>query len=219
MTFFICKLTLLSTIIIFTSCHDFPKSNDVSRKNLKEWKIPLDNNLGTISISLSDNFDTLFKWTQYSDCGDPCAHTNYRVQPKNFPVFKESGFYYKSLKDSVYQFTIKHAKITFVNPTNDTLVLNHYTHKLKDEAFENLSGKYLIDTLITLNKKPFSVIAFTSIDTTNNAIIQILNAITSIHGNLIEFYFENKMIGKDFGSKEFIQNSLAALKTISFPKN
>ena len=219
MRFFIYKLTLLITLIIFTSCHDSTKSNHESRKNVKEWIIPLENNLGSISISLSDNFDTLFKWTQYSDCGDPCAHTNYRIQQKNFPIFKESGFYYKSLKDSVYQFTIKHAKITHDNSTSDTFIVNQYAHKLKDEEFENLSGKYLIDTLITLNKKPFSVIAFSTIDTTNKAIIQKLNAITSIHGNLIEFYFENKHIGKDSSSKEFIQSSFAALKMIRFLKN
>jgi hypothetical protein len=213
---FNCKLTLLITITLFTSCHDYPKSDHDSIENLKEWNIPLENNLGTISIYLSDNFDTLFKWTQYTDCGDPCAHTNYRIQQKNFPIFKESGFYYRSLKDSVEQFTLKHSKLISRGSTSDSMVIDHFTKRIQNEVFENFSGKYLIDTLITVDKKPFYIIAFITNDTTNKAIIQMLNAATSIHGNLVEFYFESRKIDKDSGSKEFIQNSLASIKTIQF---
>lgn len=56
--------------------------------------------MGQLKIELPERFDTLFKWTEYSDCSG-CEHIDYRVQSKKLPVFKESGFVYYPLKDSV----------------------------------------------------------------------------------------------------------------------
>lgn len=208
------KIIFLLSVIAVISCDDKDKSTTENQSNFKEWTIPLENNLGNISISLPNNIDTFFKWTQYSDCGDPCAQTDYRVQSKDLPIFKESGFYFEALKDSVEQFTIKHAKITQANSTPDAMVVNHYLLKLKSETVENISGKYLIDTLITINEKPFAVLAYTVTDTANRITIQKLTAITAIQGNGIEFYFESRKKFKNQASTKFIQNSLVALKTI-----
>ena len=136
------------------------------------------------------------------------------MQSKRLPIFRESGFYYKVLKDSVEQFTIKHAKTATANPTPDILVVNHFINKLKSETIENISGKYLIDTLITINEKPFAVLAYTVTDTANRITIQKLTAITAIQGNGIEFYFECRKKYMDSDSVNFIRNSYAALKTV-----
>ena len=208
------KVISLLSIMAVVTCDDKDKSTAKNQSSFKEWTISLDNRLGNISISLPGNMDTFFKWTQYTDCGDPCAQTDYRVQSKSLPIFKESGFYFEVLKDSVEQFTIKHTKTATANVTPDTLVVNHFIDKLKSETVENIAGKYLIDTLITINDKPFAVLAYTVTDTANRITIQKLTAITAIQGNGIEFYFECRKKYMDSDSVNFIRNSYAALKTV-----
>lgn len=208
------KVISLLSIMAVVTCDDKDKSTAKNQSSFKEWTISLDNRLGNISISLPGNMDTFFKWTQYTDCGDPCAQTDYRVQSKSLPIFKESGFYFEVLKDSVEQFTIKHTKTATANVTPDTLVVNHFIGKLKSETVENIAGKYLIDTLITINDKPFAVLAYTVTDTANRITIQKLTAITAIQGNGIEFYFECRKKYMDSDSVNFIRNSYAALKTV-----
>lgn len=208
------KTIFLLLMMVVISCNYKNTSTSKAPSTFREWAIPLDNSLGNISISLPANLDTFFQWTQYSDCGDPCAYADYRVQSKSLPIFRESGFYFEVLKDSVEQFTIKHAKIATPNSTPDTLVVNHFINKLKSETIDNTSGKYLIDTLITINEKPFAVLAYTITDSANKITIQQLSAITAIQGNGIEFYFESRKKYMDSASVNFIQNSFAALKTI-----
>ena len=60
--------------------------------------------MGVFKIILPKHLDTLFNWTQYSDCGDGCAKVDYCIQSKLLPVFKDNGFYWIPLKDSVEQF-------------------------------------------------------------------------------------------------------------------
>lgn len=218
MPFFNCKIIFLILILIVTSCDYKQKYNSVSQSKFKEWTIQLENNLGAISISLPNNIDTFFKWTQYSDCGDPCAQTDYRMQSKSLPIFRESGFYYEALKDSVEQFTIKHTKINTTNGTPDTLVINHFINKLKSETVD-ISGRYLIDTLITINEKPFAVFAYTVPDTANKVTIQKLTAITAIQGNAIELYFESRRKYKESALTNFCVNSFEALRTIHINNN
>ena len=153
-------------------------------------------------------------WTQYSDCGDPCAKVDYRIQPKTLPIFKETGFYYHPLADTVEQFTIKHSKSAKPWPIVDTSLVIQFADKLKNEAFENRSGKFSIDTIIKVDSRNIAVIAFESFDTTTKAKVQILDALTSVDGNLIELYFESRKNFRDTASNKFIQTSFDALKSV-----
>ena len=172
------------------------------------------NNLGDLEVNLSNNLDTFFTWTQYSDCGDPCNLSDYRIQNSTLPIFKESGFIYKTLKDSVEQFTFKHSKILKPWPSEDSIMAKMFIQKLKSEAYENRENKYLIDTILNIDNRKYAVIAYTSYDTTIKAKINILNAATSVKGERIEFYFEKRNSYQDKNSENFLATSLKSLNSI-----
>ena len=180
----------------------------------KTWDVKLENNLGIFRITLPKHLDTLLNWSQSSDCGDGCAKIDYRIQSKLLPIFKDNGFYWIPLKDSVEQFTIKHPKLTRQWPINDTSLVRQFSGRLKNEAYENRSDKFLIDTVLKVDNLIIAVIAFNSIDTTKNIKVQILNAMTAIDGNLIELFFEYRKSYKDTVTSNFIQTSFDALRTI-----
>ena len=208
------SLIIIPTIFFLYSCNGTINNEIPITENGKTWNISLGDSLGNLQIILPKHFDTLFSWTQYSDCGDGCAKNDYRVQQKTLPIFKDNGFYYFPLKDSVEQFTIKHPKIFSPWPFNDTSLVRQFSGRLKSEAFENNGNKFIIDTLLTIGTQHFAVIAFTSFDTAKKATIQMLNAMTSIKGNVVELFFEFRKSYKDTLSNGFIKNSFDALKTI-----
>lgn len=199
---------------MFCSCKETKKPKPNFTPKSKTWKILLPNNLGDLEVNLANNLDTFFTWTQYSDCGDPCAFSDYRIQNSSLPIFKESGFIYKTLKDSVEQFTLKHSKILKPWPFKDSVMVNMYLEKLKSEAYENRENKYLIDTILHIDNRRYAVIAYTSYDTTIKAKINILNAATSVKGERIEFYFEKRNSYKDKNSEIFLSTSLESLNSI-----
>jgi hypothetical protein len=223
---------MLAFCILDVTCHSmkFPKSIVVlfllaactDRKGAqlatipkgRPWTIELINGLGALHIVLPNRLDTLFSWTQYSDCGDPCAKVDYRIQLKTLPVFKETGFYYFPLRDSVEQFTIKHSKVAQPWPIVDTSLVKQFAGKLKNEAFENHSGKFSIDTILWVDNRNVAVIAFDSFDKTKRAKVHIINALTSVNGNLLELSFESRKSYQDKTSSNFIQTSFDALKTL-----
>jgi hypothetical protein len=201
-------------LLLLTACTDRKSTRSDTVSDGRTWNIKLANGLGDLNIILPKHLDTLISWTQYSDCGDPCAKVDYRIQPKSLPIFKESGFYYFPLADSVEQFTIKHSKIAEPWPIVDTSLVSQFAGKLKNEAFENHSGKFIIDTILKVDNRNVAVIAFHSFDTTKRAKVHILNALTSIDGNLIELFFESRKSYQDTASSNFVQTSFNALKTL-----
>ena len=208
------SLIIIPTIFFLCFCRGTATNEIPITENGKTWNISLGDSFGNLQIILPKHFDTLFSWAQYSDCGDGCAKNNYRVQLKTLPIFKDNGFLYFPLKDSVEQFTIKHSKIFSPWPFNDTSLVRQFSSRLKSEAFENNSNKFIIDTLLTIGTQHFAVIAFKSFDTTKKTKIQILNAMTSIKGNMIEFLFEYRKSYSGNLSNDFIKKSFDALKTI-----
>ena len=200
--------------ILFCSCKETKKAESKFTTKSKTWKFLLPNNLGDLEVNLSNNLDTFFTWTQYSDCGDPCNLSDYRIQNSTLPIFKESGFIYKTLKDSVEQFTFKHSKILKPWPSEDSIMAKMFIQKLKSEAYENRENKYLIDTILHIDNRKYAVIAYTSYDTTIKAKINILNAATSVKGERIEFYFEKRNSYQDKNSENFLATSLKSLNSI-----
>ncbi len=208
------NLLYIFTLLFLISCKEKRKVSINSKVDGKVWNIKLENNLGSIKITLPKHFDTLYKWTQYSDCGDGCANYDYRVQPKKLPFFKDDGFYWYPLTDSVESFTIKHPKVTRQWPIDDTILIRQLSGRLKLQAYENKSGKFSFDTVLTIGKNVIATIAFSNYDTANKASIQMLNASMIINGNLIEIFFECRKSYIDTLSKKFIYTSFEALKTI-----
>jgi len=211
------RKTVLSVpvfLLLLLSCKDTAKSIEDVEIAGNTWDIKLENNLGVFSITLPRHLDTLFTWTQYSDCGDGCAKIDYRIQSKFLPVFKDNGFFWIPLKDSVEQFTIKHSKLMGLWKTNDTSLVRVLSKRLKEGAFENRSNNFLVDTIMKIKDQNIAAIGFINIDTLNNTKLQVLNAITLIDGNLIELFFEYRKSYVDTISTDFMKTSFDALKTI-----
>ena len=208
------KTTITISLFIFLySCNITKKKDNNFIENSKVWSVQLNNKLGLFKIELPKQFDTLFSWTQYSDCGEPCAISDYRIQNSDLPIFKESGFIYYSPKDSVEQFTLKHSKPAKPWPFADTIMVNMYRDYLKSQAFENTTNKYRIDTLLTIHRHKYAVIGFTTIDTTKKVEVNILMAATSIQGNRIEIYFEKRNKKSTTSDKDFLDDSFKNLMT------
>lgn len=208
--------TLLAINILFllNSCHTAPKPIIETLPSGKEWNILLENQLGNVTLILPNHLDTLFSWTQTSDCGDGCSYVDYRVQPRTLPIFKESGFYYFTLKDSVEQFTIKHSKLNYPGQMSDTIQKNYLRDRLKNEAEKYPSGKYLIDTILTIDGRYFPVIGYRTYDTVKKTTTQYLSANTALKNNFLQFYFESRKSYPDTSSTDFLRNSFRHLKTI-----
>jgi hypothetical protein len=204
-------------IILFTffgSCNYTATTNIPPASNDKPWEIKLANNLGTVKIVLPKHLDTLFSWTQYSDCGDGCALLDYRIQPKVLPIFKDNGFMYFPLKDSVEQFTIKHSKLNYAWQMADTSLVPFLMAKLKSEAAKYPSDNYLIDTVIEIDNRLLPVIAFATFDTVNKTTTQYLNTAIPLKENLLRLFFEYRKNYNDTSSKTFIKYSFEALKKL-----
>jgi len=208
-------LLALSILFLFNSCHTQPKVIIEKSPTGREWDIHLENQLGNITIILPNHLDTLFSWTQTSDCGDECSYVDFRVQPRKLPIFKESGFLYSTLPDSVEQFTIKHSKLNYPWQMSDTTQQNYLRGRLKYEAEKYPSENYLIDTILTIDNRYFPVIGYKTYDTSRKTTTQYLSASTALKNNLLRFYFEYRKSYPDTSSNEFIRNSFRYLKTIT----
>jgi|JI6StandDraft_1071083.scaffolds.fasta_scaffold214220_1 hypothetical protein len=201
------------TLIFLTSCKEKKNISTDNEFDGKVWDIKLENNLGNIKIILPKHLDTIYKWTQYSDCGDGCANYDYRVQPKNLPFFKDDGFYWHPLKDSVESFTIKHPKVTRQFTKDDTMLIRQLSGILKHNyLYERNVSNFSIDTVFIIGDNTVAAIAFSDYDTSNKANVQMLNAMTVINGNLVEINFECRKSYNDPLSKKFIHNAFEALK-------
>ena len=209
------KTLLISSIFfLLYSCNSTPQAKNESVPIGRQWNIKLENQLGEVTVVLPNHFDTLLSWTQTSDCGDGCSYVDYRVQPHKLPVFKESGFMYFPLKDSVEQFTIKHSKLNYIWQAHESLLKRYQTERLKGEANKYPSGKYIIDTVVTIDNRYFPIIGYITYDSTDKTTTQYLSASTALKENLLQFFFEYRKNILDSSSKNFIENSFQYLKTI-----
>jgi hypothetical protein len=153
------KILFAALILFLTSCNNV--SNDSKTTfNGRTWNIKFEDSLGNIQIVLPNQLDTLYRWREHSDCGDPCNQSDYRIQPKALPFFKDNGFYYFPLKDSVEQFTIKHPKIVRRKGMNDSLftqyessILQYLRQRFKSELSYKTNKKIITDTIVSVNKK------------------------------------------------------------------
>ena len=208
------SLITIVSLLFFYSCQTTPRLNTEPLPKGKDWHINLENNLGSINIILPNYFDTSFKWTQTSDCGDGCSYVDYRVQPRTLPIFEESGFMFFPLTDSVEQFTVKHSKLNDLWQPSDTLRQMNLMGKLKGKALKHQSDKFIIDTFLIIAGRSFPIIGYQTYDSANKIMMLNLSALTLLKNNLLEFYFEYRKNYPDSSSKTFISNSLKYLKTI-----
>src|SRR5437868_12021008 len=105
------RFTIL-IIGIITACNGNKRlqSQNITPKNSQLVTTTLSDSLGTVTLYVPNSYDTFFKWTNWSDCGKPCAHDEYRFQSKSLPIKMESGWLWLGEpKDSIERFTIVHS--------------------------------------------------------------------------------------------------------------
>ncbi len=180
----------------------------------KQWNFHLENNLGNVSIVLPNHMDTLISWTQTSDCGDGCSYVDYRIQSQRLPIFKESGFMWIPLEDSVEQFTIKHSKLNYSWQMSDTAMKRYLYLKLKNEARKYPDVAYVVDTILNIDNRYIPVIGYLTYDSTNKTTTQYLDAITALKNNTLQLFFEYRKSHPDSIGHDFINNSFRFLKSI-----
>ena len=204
----------LLVFILLTSCMD-AKHKATTATVPKDSKLAttiLRDSLGAVSFSIPVRFDTSFTWTNHSDCGKPCDHEEYRFQPKTFPVFKESGFYYKIPDIPIDQLTIIHSGY-FPFHNGDTAKNFSRHEKFRDMLLsKSNNGKLVSDTIEKIHDRYFSIVCIAGFDTLKQKHFATLAATATIKGNEIEFRYDIK---KDtINEKQFFENRTQLIRTI-----
>lgn len=184
-------------------------------ENSKAVMVPLIDSLGIINLSVPLRYDTSFSWVHHSDCGKPCDEREYRFQPKNLSLIKESGWMWTEPKDSVDRFTISHT-LDFPFHDGDTTLIIAWHNHFKEQLTSDLKNPPIVfDTIQKINDRYFSIVA-----TEKNDSIQVRKVltVTTIKSNLIKFQYELLTRKNDSISKNFIKNSINLIKTIRINK-
>ncbi len=181
----------------------------------KMKKLTLQNNLGEVNFDLPTYFDTSFTWLHTTECGDPCADVKYRFQNKHLPVFKETGFSFDPLKDSVCQLTIVHPKVMKPLALADSSLPAQYLFAMKKEVLAGSVNKFIYDTVIKRGDKNFAVIGYEVPDSINHTNIKILRSATAIKGNMLQFNFEMRCKNNDSIAQQFLAQSFGILEHLT----
>lgn len=200
--------------VIVTLCYSCNNSrfNKESVSDSKKIVITLVDSLGIISVNVPERFDTSFTWTHYSDC-NTCHIQKYRVQTKNTPILKESGFYWDEPNDSVDRFTISHNQYLPFHVNDTTMILTMHSYFKNDLKFTRKGMRILADTIRKINDRYFSIF---ELEKSDSIIRRELLAITTIKGDFINFSFELITDNDDTRFQNFFVNSSKFINSIRF---
>lgn len=211
-------ITFLLVVLFYTSCNDIKltKNSIASPENSKNVTVKLIDSLGYVTCSIPNRYDTFLYWTNWSDCGKPCAKEQYRFQPKYLRITKETGFIWLGEpKDSIERFTIVHSGYFPFHDSVDSLFIFNFHEQEKSNIIYD-PGTYRIksDTIEKIGDRFFSIIEIDLYDTTKAQYSKKLLAATTIKRNIIHFDFELLTKQKDAATDNFINNSKYYLRTI-----
>lgn len=208
---------IILLVVFFISCNDVAEKRDTPQlpRNSKTVELQLIDSLGQVNLSVPLRYDTSFSWVHYSDCGKPCNEQEYRFQPKNLPLIKESGWMWTEPKDSVDRLTISHSMDYPFHDGDTAKNIVRHAH-LKEQLISNPQNPPIIfDTIQKINGRYFSIIAMEKSDSVQ---IKKVLAVTTIKSNEIKFLYELLTRKNDSISKNFIKNSIDLIKTIRINK-
>jgi hypothetical protein len=210
------QLLRIVLLFIFYCCSEKTEQRSYNSQlvNLKDTTIKLIDSLGLLSFQVSQDFDTFFNWTHNSDCRKPCNLEKYRFQPKAFPVFKESGFIYNNVPDSLYQVTISHSGYFPFTNSDTSEIFSYHNQSRRDLRNDPATYKLKSDTLEKINDRYFSIIVVDLFDTAQHQYAKKILGATTIRSNIIKIYFELLTRHNDSINKNFIQNSLRQLRSV-----
>jgi hypothetical protein len=215
------KILILS-LVIFAGCHLSENKNIVPPEASKKHIVNLTGGIGTITLSLPARYDTTFTWIHYSDCGAPCEKMKYRFQPKTLPVNMENGYFYKTLRDSVEQFTIVHNPYIPAEDSDKTdnrdFIISFHDHKKFDITHNPRLRIIKSDTIEKIGDRYFSIIVIDKYDTASAVYSRKLLSTTTIKRGTIDFDFELTTRQKDSLTDNFINDAKYYLRTIRFQR-
>jgi hypothetical protein len=211
------KNFLIFSFLFLSACNNNTNKTTPPGK-VKTQKINLTGGLGTISISLPARYDTTFTWIHYSDCGQPCEKRKYRFQPKALPANAETGYFYKTLKDSVEQFTIVHNPYIPASDSDNTddkeFITSFHDHKKFEVTHNPALRDIASDTIEKIGDRYFSIIVIDKYDTAKNEYSKKLLSTTTIRRGTVDFNFELLTKRKDSLTQNFIKDAKYYLRTI-----
>lgn len=194
-----------------------------SADRFKCMDIPLQNQLGLISMLIPVEFDTFFTWKNVSDCGACCDLMMYRFADKDYSLLQETGMFPTQIPDSLLQFTISHKagkkcdkdwRITL--NTRDSLV-----SVLEAQDAENFVGGepiyWLRREFLSIDKHAFVILGYRSKHLhgyASSGIPTVVEAITIIDNQILQLTFE--CTGSD--CTKFVAKIDKSLRSIRFKK-
>ena len=209
---------LFFAVILLAACHPSENKNITPPEASKKQVVNLAGGLGTVTVSLPERYDTSFTWIHYSDCGAPCEKRKYRFQPKVLPVNLENGYFYKTLVDSVDQFTIVHNPYIAAEDSDKTdnrdFIISFHDHKKFDIIHDPRLRMIKSDTIEKIGDRYFSIIVIDMFDSAKKVYSKKLLSTTTIKRGTIDFNFELATRQKDSLTNNFIDNAKYYLRTI-----
>lgn len=190
------------------SCNGGQKSERTTRT------LTLINNIGTVTLDLTADFDTLHSWKRNEDykCG---AQQYYRFQSMKYSMAEETQPFSHE-PDSMLQLTITHyyySECIDERPKKfepDSILKNiPYFYLLMNPKHKK---EFKIFEKTNINGLPFVVHATADSSYYKKTIIQKLSAITFFNTYVLSFDFEKS--SPTFNDTAFIRDSYEMLKTI-----
>jgi hypothetical protein len=182
---------------------------------LRDTSFRLIDSLGSISIHLPPSADTMLTWVRENDCGRSCEEGKYRFQPKNFPIFLESGFFWDGQpKDSVNQLTISHSRNIQRQRNDNSFVLELRGYFRKNLLSDPETMNIISDTIQKFGDRYFAVFNIEDIDKKSGVYVRRVIAFTSISGNQLQFRYELLTRKQDSTLNGFYQTAIKNLKSV-----
>lgn len=201
--------------VLISSCAG--ESETIPTRQREVIKVQLIDSLGSLSIEQPPETDTFFAWVRRNDCGKPCEEGRYRFQPKAFPVYKESGFFFiNEPQDSVLQLTILHSRDVYLR-TNDSEFAVKYREWFREVLSDQVRPVRIIsDTSYLIGDRQFFLFRTFGYDTIDSTNIMRLDAFTSVKGNKIQFSYLVKMKNSTRMPANFLIDAEKNLRTVRF---
>lgn len=210
-------------VILFISCQNTSVKNEYNR--FYDTTITLVNyesvSFAKLRLKIPERFDTFYQWWRTSDCL-PCGYIQYRFADKKYSQFAESGMYWTTIPDSLYQITIRHRPVAL---TYDSVILQPLPLKGPVYLSTMLSGftfgrmdsiKVFRKNYFTINSRNVQVIEFsTNAGYLTNTPTLYVAATTNLKYVQLEIIAETT--AKD--TSGFINNIYSVIKSISITEN
>ena len=156
-------LVLILGMFFMTSCVQVCNEQvvvDQIPKDYVEYTVNLKNNLGELTISLPQEFDTVYSWTKIGD--NHCADFEmFRFANKRYSLLQEDVEWYRVIPDSLYQLTIVQSKYL------DCADTPNFDDKKLETVIEDLKAQNpakrqdcFIREIRTINDKKFMITGF-----------------------------------------------------------